>query len=348
MSVKEINPEIQKFAFRIKELIRCAGTICVDDLKRERRLYQLKWFDYCFLSPAKATKLFADSYIKAYREAWARHFDRDESARRRGLFKVPSFSAPDPSSKERQLLTSLWRARQFADELGVPYDFFCRSAFQFWLDQGPTRLPQPNQLYSAQWRERIAAAVTSTWEERRNSMEMYAKARQFLAAAKRDTAAQKRYVQWVVDTLRRKHGHPHQIAWAISRNILTEVEALDAFGAERIESARSMAMENAPGDISDLTPYSFVPSCAGIAHAFEADATECNACHFMPKCRTAQPKILERVTAQYGSANPMLQRKRTSTSRRVAKHRARKKALRRTAAETAETRCSAKSGAERL
>jgi len=307
-------------------LISAANVIKPNDLVIERVLSSTKWFDYCFISPATATKLFADCYVDAYRAAWARNFDVVESQNRRGLFKAPSFANPRPTTKERRDLTGLWKARQFADELGVPYDFFCRTAFQFVLDAGMRRLPQPNQLYSGRWRDSLADAIRLAWDEQRAANTIYPSLPQFQLDADRGASAQARHIRWCVDLLRLKHGAPYQIANLVyQRRVLAEVAALSEFGEERVEQAKALALSCEPSDMPSLTVYDFVPACGFVPYAYEADAVECTGCHFRDKCGAAQEGMLERVTKRFGSSDPVRQRERDAGRERVARYRAKSK-----------------------
>ncbi len=133
-------------------LIEVAKIIPVNDFAKERLLQETKWFDYRFISPVEATEIFANEYKLMYKKFWAVNFDFDESKRRRGLPLGSILEDP-------KYATAIWRARQLADEICMPYDIFLRAAFQLWLDNGPQRLPQPNHLYSGKWAENIKTPI---------------------------------------------------------------------------------------------------------------------------------------------------------------------------------------------
>jgi hypothetical protein len=315
------------FRARLKELINAANVIKPNDLRIERSLNDTKWFDYCFMSPTRATKLFADCYVDAYRAAWAKNFDVAESQSRRGLFKTPSFANPRPTAKERRVLTGLWKARQFADELGVPYDFFCRTAFRFVLDAGMKRLPQPNQLYSARWRDRLAEAIRLSWDEQRAANTIFPRLPQFRLEADRGASAQARHIRWCVDLLKFKHGAPYQIAKLVyQRRALPEVEAIRAFGEERVEQAKALSLSCEPADILGLTNSDFLPACACVPHAYDAGSVECTGCHFRDQCGPAQQAMLDHVTKRFGSTDPVRRRELDAGRERVARFRAKSNA----------------------
>lgn len=308
----------EKLKARLLDLIHVAGFIRPDDLKRERDLSETKWFDYAFLSPLEATKLFAKHYVDAYRAAWARNFDLKESRHRRGLFNAHLILDSSAGTKERRTLTSLWKCRQFADQLGVPYDFFCRTAFQFWLDSGPKRMPQPNQLYSHPWRGRVAEAIRTAWQEQQVNATIYPVLAQFQVAAMKGARAQRRQIEWCLEILKLKHGHPWNIAHLVrGRGLLPEAEALRLYGEERIERARGETVTSELVDVSHLAAYDFLPACAFVPHAYDAGAAECAGCHVREQCGAAQASILKRIIAKHGSDDPMQRRKREQTALRV-------------------------------
>jgi hypothetical protein len=96
------------------------------DRERERDLYGQKWFDYRFLSPMAATARFYVLYQDVYRWKYATTIDSLEAEKKTGVSRKGT----------RGELTSLWRARQFADELGVTYEVFLEAAFKVCIRRG--------------------------------------------------------------------------------------------------------------------------------------------------------------------------------------------------------------------
>lgn len=58
-------------------------------------------------------------------------------------------------------MTMIWKARQKADELGVPYDIFCMSGMKAAIGRIWQRIPSPAQLYS----DNIINAIIERWME---------------------------------------------------------------------------------------------------------------------------------------------------------------------------------------
>lgn len=120
--------------------------------------YGRKWFGYRFLSPGKCLHLFADRYRRAYAGAKGRGLGRGSLSR---IFTNPNFIR---MADERHI-SSLWHAMAHADDIGVPYDFYCTTVFEIADREGWDNVPMPNQIYH----ERMIWRVKQAWLERLQS-----------------------------------------------------------------------------------------------------------------------------------------------------------------------------------
>jgi hypothetical protein len=135
--------------------------------QREPELYEGKWWDYRMMHPMQATYHFVDAYKRAYKAAFARRSD-SEGAKWLKVFAKDDFLEGASSTR-----TALWLARQQADEIGCPYDFFCTRAMHYAERRDWAMLPRPQAMYSikpmfdndltiAQHVERLWASKCST------------------------------------------------------------------------------------------------------------------------------------------------------------------------------------------
>lgn len=135
-----------------------------DWIEIERALQTGKWFDYRFMNPTAATYLFAHEFTKAYRNAYKRNIDTI-----RGEFVTP-LPADLFKAKARSTISGIWRARQVADAMGMPYDVYLSRAYhwgtRFW-QQG--HLPRAQQIYSELIKDRVAI----DWDEYQRSRFYY-------------------------------------------------------------------------------------------------------------------------------------------------------------------------------
>lgn len=109
---------------------------------RESELYAGKWWDYRPMHPLQATYHFVAAYKRAYQAAYARRADT-ESAKWLKVFAHDDFLEGAASTR-----TALWLARQKADEIGCPYDFFCTRAMHYAERRDWSMLPRPQAMYS--------------------------------------------------------------------------------------------------------------------------------------------------------------------------------------------------------
>ncbi|MDQ6436645.1 hypothetical protein RB623_21560 [Mesorhizobium sp. LHD-90] len=109
---------------RFDDLVRMGELFIRSDIDRERALLTSKWFDYRFMSPWEGTELFVLEYQKAYRRAFASWIDKGRAASVAG--------ASLSQLNDVGMRTQIWRARQRADETGMPYPEYMEASFEFW------------------------------------------------------------------------------------------------------------------------------------------------------------------------------------------------------------------------
>lgn len=125
----------------------------------EAALYQTKFWDYRLIHPSHATALFAQAYGVAYSRF---------QARRTGLaatnFTPLNSREWNPFEEAPARVRAFWKARQFCDELGMPYDDYC-ACYMSVADEYYENPPRPQEMY----RVDTAGVVVEWWEERRAS-----------------------------------------------------------------------------------------------------------------------------------------------------------------------------------
>lgn len=143
-------------------------------LSAETELSSTAWFDYRFMHPTHRTYLFASHYDKAFQYMVALHVDVDQVRGDDPRSFFPKGNDPLGKTKSTLLKESksgvvgkykvmhaVWKARQKADELGMPYDIFCMSGMKAAIGRIWQRIPSPQQLYS----ENIVTMVIERWAE---------------------------------------------------------------------------------------------------------------------------------------------------------------------------------------
>jgi hypothetical protein len=136
----------------------------------ERALYTGKWFDYRFMNPVAATYQFAHEFKKVYRREFKRNIDSYK-----GEFITPLpddlFNAPATT------IGGIWRARQIADAMGMPYEIYLDRAYHWALSYWKRKyLPRPCHLYSDLVTDRTAI----DWVEHQHTYLYYSKLPQYL------------------------------------------------------------------------------------------------------------------------------------------------------------------------
>ena len=271
------------------------------DLTSERDLHKRKWFDYQFMSPREATAIFRAEYEKVYRLSHARNINTAEAERKFGTRR----GVPEDHKAE---FTSFWRARQFADLLGMPYGIFLEAAYRILLSGGFQRIPYINQIYGKH-QARIAVAAIELWEEHCESRFMFSALAHYRAKSFRGLAAQVAHQDWVLEQLKTRSNHA--IGWAcFTLQILPEERAKLEFGEERLERARVYAAEEIPEAHESCRPLQLLPSCAMLPGARDPSSPECSTCKVASFCTRTEASVLRSVVSVTGMADPEEERRR--------------------------------------
>ena len=133
----------------------------------ESDLFVTKWWDYKRLHPMDATFIFAHYYA----EQMKTEMNRRKGHNRRGYYKA--LKSPSLLKCSKKEITGIWKARQKADELGIPYDFYCAAATKYADKFKWKHLPRPWQMYGQsskyvgeEWYKTMVQYITDAWAER--------------------------------------------------------------------------------------------------------------------------------------------------------------------------------------
>ena len=126
-------------------------------------LYRTKWFDYRMLTPLQATRLYIEAFGEVYRDYFAVEIDKRSSA----YIRVPTVEnvmsgLAEDVKKVKSTFSGMWRGRQVADAIGMPYKDYIHTVMgfrlRFWSKK---HLPQAQHLYNVMDVEKTIAR----WEE---------------------------------------------------------------------------------------------------------------------------------------------------------------------------------------
>lgn len=126
-------------------------------------LFSSKWFDYRRMTSLQATIQYVNAYSKICPEIYARDLDFERAKHIKFLtWDSLQEGLNENCSKAKRKLSGLWRGRQVADALGMPYEIYIERAFTFRMRHwSRAYLPQPEHLYH----EFDVEKIQEYWEE---------------------------------------------------------------------------------------------------------------------------------------------------------------------------------------
>ena len=277
---------------------------------KEASLLHTRWVGNRYMSPVQATQAFTNAYVDAYRAVWARHFDPAEAPH-----KQPCGSSL--ALNDRADMTSLWQARQKADELGMPYDLFCDIIMERWIvGRKAKQPPLPNQLLSGKLINAWMRGHPTLAEASERLFLPDWDRRFFMEPSGEDPvhAAAMRALR--ADVLHAKD-RPAQLARYLGvGGPLTEARAKAMFEADMVRDA--LATVAVPATITDA-PEGYVPACLGNRN--DVRDMPCHSCPFVAQCSGVKRKVTRALHAAGCSGDPRADRRREQNRDSQRRHR---------------------------
>lgn len=197
---------------------------------QERALYGNKWFDYRFMHETLATFLFARAYGQVAKTIYGRHIDVRRVQWFQALKNEDVFRLAVP------VQTGLWRARQFADALGMPYELYIEIAMERLMRYKRPFLPRPQQLYS----DDAVQAARDGWHEYQGAKLYVATDVRYRNRYYRGWVHQDDHRKWVIDQLARRPDPASMIATYLWKYpVITPELVVNRWGSDMLARAHS-------------------------------------------------------------------------------------------------------------
>lgn len=198
-------------------------------LKQESELFNKKWFDYRFLTPSQATIVFAKKYAKIVRHTQRTIFNPLElrvyfTDRFQGLISTGTIFEEASTDREFKLLRHLWRGRQIADTLGMPYEVFLNEAMRTRLSYWNKRYAPAIQTLCHAW---IAMKVASAWDEYHAARLFYSKLPAYSVEHFKDLPHQNDHRTWLLDQIKLRPGSEARLFAQFIHEKLLPIELAD-------------------------------------------------------------------------------------------------------------------------
>lgn len=214
-------------------------------LRKETQLAMTAWFDYRKLHPTKRTYLFAHYYEQAYQYMIRRDVDYEqvEGDRPRTYLSKTDPLGQSASEKKRKATThrnctALWKARQKADEVGMPYDVYCMSAMKAASDNIWQRIPAPSHFYS----EKIFQATLERWVELLQERLFVAQDAFYLLKNWQNHPSQQEHQQFLIEQIKRRANPEFALSqYAFETPMISSQSLRSHFSEEMLHRALSLS-----------------------------------------------------------------------------------------------------------
>ncbi|WP_432325248.1 hypothetical protein [Shewanella glacialipiscicola] len=221
-------------------------------LSAEPALCNTAWFEYRMMHPTQRTYLFAHYYDQAYRHMLRLHVDYEQAE---GPNPRSYFPRADPLGKTQAQIkkeektgirqsfkttTAVWKARQKADELGIPYEVFTMSGMKAAVGQIWQRAPTPAQLYS----QNILNAIIERWVELIESRIYCADDEFYQIKNWVNHPAQIEHAQWVIEQIKCRNSREFALSqYAFIKKVIPPSMLRQSFSEREISKAHRLSKD---------------------------------------------------------------------------------------------------------
>lgn len=305
------------------ELTMSRSIIPAERFLEEPELLGLAFVPYRYQSPWRRTENFAKKFDQVFREYEDRYFGSSIQAPSRDALSL----WPDSD------IIALWRARQYADSLGVPYSFYIRTAFEYRFKTGYRRCPKPGQIWHG---DKIIEYIKKEFKRygglaasREYSTEVLNP--MFLAENYKGEPVQRAaHADLCVKAKQFPDSFKLEAMLKASR-IIPEEAAREHFGDARVERVVECYVPYSERPASKPLTEDQVPML-GCFGNFEASATDCPTCPIRVGCEALQREADTQLLVMHGSTDPVRSAAASAATLRKQRQRERDKLDRATAA----------------
>lgn len=320
------RPKLMK---RLADLVCMRKILHPNDLAVEGELASTRWFAYSFMSPVEATEEFRRVYTAALQRYVRANCDRELSEQVSGV-------RPGTPAHRTQQYTQLWRARQKADRLGVPYEVVINFGFDFAQRRTRKASPLPHQLFAT---DKSDQAWWSMFQVELDEKIYHAMRRlevpQFRLEHDRMLPIQRQLRDQTKSHLAASlRDRVDTVGWiAITNRYLSLDECLSVYSeehADRVRERLSGAVEDGlilEEPKADLEDDDFLVGCFGVSEAIDAPGSSCGSCPLRAQCRNYAGLVEQATLKRTGHISPVEEADRQRNRNKVAAHRARKRAM---------------------
>jgi hypothetical protein len=281
-------------------------------LRDEPGLAETTWLPYRYMSAFERTELFTREYEAVFKRLHAQYKDYHKAA---GMQPV----ALEFVRNARGEMTSLWKARQYADALGVPYSIFIHTSMDVAINRHYQKVPRPNQLCRP-WQ---VEAVQVAWLKEVASAQLFADDwdPRFFAPSNREDPARTAALDALTNHVKRvaPGRWAERLAnYMFRRLAINEVEARQRFDDDMVDEA--IKFPHAPTiTLHAASERPYRPHCLGMQQV--PAASQCAGCSLREACVKLRTIVDREFIKSAGTADPQRIRVLGQAAERQRRHR---------------------------